>query len=384
MLSDLNYSTLPFDMPTLLDPIPSTTYPEEDPLAPLNFDDLLDIAREFEFTRTITHIWPCEEEPSTFPETGLDDILAAIVPTPNVEESPLHSAQSMTLDPVHVQEVDLHRSATMTPASDVNASISRDPARLSKDDDQARGEVEPLVTSILRGWSPPNGSQFLDLDDSFMLPQLARDVCIPPWLATFLAPFDTPPASSTCQSPAMALAIGDMQQQTGATESKVPPVNTTDKTADDPIKKCVPLVPLPMQPSTRAILEPVRAQSALQINSNVPHTKTPKSRPQLRSIAGGASTTRYAKAPRGGIPPHIARTVTKANILLVEKERKVIRNAFSSTIVGEGKKPSVLRRLAKVERETGKIVDGSGGGKKLLACSENEQKTGRAAKRARV
>ncbi|KAG8216177.1 hypothetical protein J3R82DRAFT_8198 [Butyriboletus roseoflavus] len=388
MLSDLSYSTLPVDMST------PSTHLEEDPLAPLNFDELLDIAREFEFTRTITHIWPCEEDPSTCHEPmGLEDILAAIVPTPNAEEILLplpSSALPMTLDPVHVQEIGLYRSKSMCPVSDVNASISRHPVPPSNND-QVQAEVEPPITSILRGWSPPNGSQFLDLDDNLMIPQSPRDEWISPWLASFLAPSCTQPASRISQSSAMVPVVGDVQPQTA--EPKAPPASMTENTVDDPRKKSVPFVPLPVQLSTRVILEPVRARSALQTNSNVPSqtaiippAKTPKSRPRLPSTlaTSGASTGRYAQAPRGGIPPHIARTVTKANILLVEKERKVMRDTFSSTTMGEGRKPSVLRRAAKVERETSKTVGGGGSGKRLFACGENDKKEGRAAKRARV
>lgn len=375
---------------------PTHTHPEEDPLAPLNFDDLLDIAREFEFTRTITHIWPSEEEPSTCHEpTGLEDVLASIIPTPNTKESlPL----SMTFDPIHVQEIDLHRSASMCPTSDANSAISRHPVARSKDDNQVRANAEPPITSILRGWSPPNGSQFLDLDDSLMLPQSPRDIWIPPWLATFLAPPCTQPANSTRQSPAMVPAMGDIQPQRAVTEPKTPPSNTTDQTVDDSRKENVPFVPLSVQFSTHVIHEPVRPRSALQTNalqtsSNVssqttiiPRTKTPKSRPRFPSAlaTGGASSVTYAKAPRGGIPPHIARTVTKANILLVEKEREVIRDTFSGTTMGGGRKPSVLRRAAKVEKQTNKVVVGGGSGKKLFACGENDKKEGRATKRARV
>jgi hypothetical protein len=377
MLSDLNCSALPFDIPTV--PDHSTPHTEEDPL---DFDDLLDIAREFEFTRTITHIWPCEEEPSTCPETGLDGIFAAIVPTPKVEECPmplLSSAPSMTLGHVHVQEVGLQRSC---------ASISTGPVPLRKGDDQ----VAP-ITSTLRGWSPPNGSQFLDLNDSLMLPQSTKDMWIPPWLTMFLAPSSTQPVGDLSKSLVTVSAMGDVQPQTLATVPKPPPVSTTDKTVGNPRKKRVPSVPLPVKPSTRAILEPVRARFAAQTNSNVPsqtamtpHAKTPKARPHLpsTSAAGGTSTTNYARAPRGGIPPHIARSVTKANILRVEKERKVMQDTFSSTTTGEAKKPSVLRRVAKVEREMSKSVNGGGSGKKLFDWGETDEKEGRAAKRARV
>ncbi|KAF8547247.1 hypothetical protein OG21DRAFT_1517542 [Imleria badia] len=95
-------------------------------------------------------------------------------------------------------------------------------------------------------------------------------------------------------------------------------------------------------------------------------------------------TSNYARAPRGGIPPHIARSVTKANILRVEKERKVMQDAFSSTVLGEIKKPSVLQRVAKAEKGASKNVNGSGSGKKPFDLGENDKKEGRAAKRARV
>jgi hypothetical protein len=381
MLSNMSCSTLPFDIPVL--PDTSTPYPEDDPFALLNFDDLLDIACEFEFTRTINHIWPCEEEPNTCPDRGLDDLLAAIVHTPNAEESPIprsSSAPSVTIDPVHVQEVELHRSTSRCPAPDANAGIPRDPVSLPE---EVRTEDAAPITSTLQGWSPPNGSQFLDLDDSLMLPQPAKDTWNSPWLAMFLASSSTQPMSDMDQAFATVSAIRDVQPETPATAlPKSPPVSTTDKTTNDPRKKSVPT---PVQPSTRAIPDPVRVRSAAQTNSNVPsqtvvdsHAKTSKSRPAM----GG--TSNYARAPRGGIPPHIARSVTKANILRVEKERKVMQDAFSSTVLGEIKKPSVLQRVAKAEKGSSKNVNGSGSGKKPFDLGENDKKEGRAAKRARV
>lgn len=376
MFSDPNFSTLPYDIPCPLD-----AHPDEDPLAPLNFDDLLDIAREFEFTRTITHIWPCEElSPCT--ETGLEDILAAIAPTPNAEESPLPlPSPTLSIPPDPVQEVDLHRSVSMCPPPDVNASISKDPAPLLQDDDQVQAEVEHPITSILRGWSPPDGSQFLDLDDSLMFPQPVKDMWISPWLASFLVPSYTEPARSINQLSGMVDAIGDVPPQASATKPKAPPVGTIDKAVDNPRQKTVPFVPLPAH---RAILESVRADSS-QANVNVPgqmaitpYVKTPKSRVHLPSTpaTGGHSTAKYAKAPRGGIPPHIARTVTKANILRIEKERKVMQDAFSSATTGEGKKPSVLRRAVR--------TCGGSGGKNPFDWGDDNKKEGRAAKRARV
>ncbi|KAN0094347.1 hypothetical protein V8E55_002634 [Tylopilus felleus] len=381
MLSDFSYSTLPFDIPIL--PQLNT---EQDPLVPLNFDDLLDIAREFEFTRTITHIWPCEEEePSTCHETELDDILAAIVP--NGDESPIplpvsSFAPPMTIDPIHAQQVDVIKSS-VHPALDANGSVPKGPVSLTKETQVRPGTTTPITT--LRGWSPPNGSQFLDLDDSFIFPQPDTDMWNSPWLAMFLA---TQPLGGTNQSSTAVPAIGDSQPQTTAMVPKPPSVITTDKMSDDPKKKSVLT---PVQPSTRAILEPAPVRSAVHTNSNVasqsvttPHAKQSKSRSHPTPATSGVSTANYGRAPRGGIPPHIARSVTQANILRVEKERKVMQDSFSSATMGAPKKPSVLRKVAHVEKETNKRVSGTGSGKKLFGWDENDEKEARATKRARV
>lgn len=358
MLSDLSYSTLPLDIPRL-----STPRLEEDRLTPVNFDDLLDIAREFEFTRTITHVWPCDEEPSTCPEPQLDDILSAIVYTSEVEECPL----SMTVSSVRVEDVDPHRSAaSVCLALDANTCISADPVPLPKVDHQVRTELGPQITSTLQGWSPPNGLQFLDLDDSLMFPQPANDTCSSSWLAMFV------PTESESTQPLgnNHRAFHDAAPQTSITLPD--PSGTSIKSTDDPRKKSVP------QSLTRAILEPVRARSATQANSNVPtqtvitsSTKTSKSRPQLSAPATGNAN--YARAPRGGIPPHIARSVTKVNVLRAEKERKVMQDAFASTTTGEAKKPSVLRRTVRVEKETNKMAAAAGSGKKPSSWDENEE-----------
>lgn len=383
MFSSLSCNVFPSDIPSPLD-----TLADEDPLVPLDFDELLDIAREFEFTRTITHIWPCEE-PDTCLETGLEDIVAAIVPAPDPEESllPLPSPLlSMPLDPVPFQEVGLHRLVPVHPALDEHASIPEDAMSLPKDDDQVRADAEYATTSMLLGWSPPDGSPFLDLDDSLMQSQSVNDMWISPWLATFLAPPCIQPPRNINQPSATAHAIGDVPQQAPATHPKAPPVSrSTRKTDDDPTRNTVPLVSLPPQ---RAILQPVRGESAPQANANVPskpvmppNAKTPKSRahPSSTSATGGISSATYAKPPRGGVPPHIARTVTKANILRIEKERKVMRDAFSSISVGERKKPSVLQRTAKTER-----LCSESGGKKPLHCGEDDEREGRVAKRMKA
>ncbi|KAG1805461.1 uncharacterized protein BJ212DRAFT_868061 [Suillus subaureus] len=58
----------------------------------------------------------------------------------------------------------------------------------------------------------------------------------------------------------------------------------------------------------------------------------------------------YGQPPRGGIPPALARDVTKSHALRVEQEHKRMRAAAARA--GEGRKPSVLQR-ANVETEDG-------------------------------
>ncbi|KAG1838925.1 hypothetical protein DFJ58DRAFT_813306 [Suillus subalutaceus] len=58
----------------------------------------------------------------------------------------------------------------------------------------------------------------------------------------------------------------------------------------------------------------------------------------------------YAQPPRGGIPPALARDVTKSHALRVEQEHKRMRAAAARA--GKGRKPSVLQR-ASTETEDG-------------------------------
>lgn len=52
----------------------------------------------------------------------------------------------------------------------------------------------------------------------------------------------------------------------------------------------------------------------------------------------------YGQPPRGGIPPALARDVTKSHALRVEQEHKRMRAAAARA--GEGRKPSVLQRAS--------------------------------------
>ena len=136
-------------------------------------------------------------------------------------------------------------------------------------------------------------------------------------------------------------------------------------------------------PAPRANPEPSQDRPSLPANPRqtvTAHTKITKYRVHLLSTpeTGGPSAAKYAKAPRGGIPPHIARTVTKAHFLRMEKERKVMQDAFSRTNTGEGKKPSVLRRTVKIENMSGEC-----GGKKPFDLQGDNEKKGRT-KRVKV
>lgn len=58
----------------------------------------------------------------------------------------------------------------------------------------------------------------------------------------------------------------------------------------------------------------------------------------------------YGQPPRGGIPPALARDVTKSHALRAEQESKRMRAAAARA--GEGRKPSVLQ-MASAETEDG-------------------------------
>ncbi|KAF8452861.1 hypothetical protein L210DRAFT_3519804, partial [Boletus edulis BED1] len=351
MLSDPSCNTLAFDIPIL--PDSSTPRPQEDPLALLNFDDLLDIAREFEFT---PHV----------PESRLDDILAAIVSAPNAEGRPIHLPSSislMTVDPVHVKEADSHRLAPECHTPDANACISTDFVSLPNDEDQVRAETAAPITWSLQGWSPPDGSEFLDLDAT-------KDAWNSPLLAMFLPTPSTEPVNDINQSFAAVLAVGDVQPQTSTTAPKFRPTSTTNEIANGAGKKNARSA---AQPTSKVTSQTVIASQAKA------------SRPRSARAVCGTSTAKYVRAPRGGIPPHIARSVTRANILRIEKERKVMQDAFSNTATGQAKKPSVLRKTSKIDMETSKnVVDNGGNGKVPFDCGEKGDKEGRTAKRAKV
>jgi hypothetical protein len=103
-------------------------------------------------------------------------------------------------------------------------------------------------------------------------------------------------------------------------------------------------------PATRAT--DVRATSK---SSAHPPAQLPRTRVVLaqRTGAKGKSRDRRAKSrvscgygqpPRGGIPPALARDVTKSHALRAEQEHKRMRAAAARA--GEGRKPSVLQRAS--------------------------------------
>ncbi|KAG1886655.1 hypothetical protein F4604DRAFT_1722890 [Suillus subluteus] len=113
-------------------------------------------------------------------------------------------------------------------------------------------------------------------------------------------------------------------------------------------------------PATLARPTDVRATSK---SSAHPPAQPPRTRVVLASTqrTGAKSKSRdrkaksrvscgYGQPPRGGIPPALARDVTKSHALRVEQEHKRMRAAAARA--GEGRKPSVLQR-ASTETEDG-------------------------------
>lgn len=98
-----------------------------------------------------------------------------------------------------------------------------------------------------------------------------------------------------------------------------------------------PLTHPPAQlPRTRAVLAPTQRTRA-------------KSKSRDRKAKSRVSCG-YGQPPRGGIPPALARDVTKSHALRAEQEHKRMRAAAARA--GEGRKPSVLQR-ASAETEDG-------------------------------
>lgn len=112
---------------------------------------------------------------------------------------------------------------------------------------------------------------------------------------------------------------------------------------------------------------PVHAHPATSKSSTHPPAQLPRTRVVLApaQLTGAKSKSRdrkvksrvscgYGQPPRGGIPPALARDVTKSHALRAEQEHKRIRAAAARA--GEGRKPSVLQRAsAETEDEMARI-----------------------------
>lgn len=93
-------------------------------------------------------------------------------------------------------------------------------------------------------------------------------------------------------------------------------------------------------PRTRVVLAPAQLTGA-------------KSKSRDRKVKSRVSCG-YGQPPRGGIPPALARDVTKSHALRAEQEHKRMRAAAARA--GEGRKPSVLQRAsAETEDEMARI-----------------------------
>ncbi|KAF9225026.1 hypothetical protein BS17DRAFT_779469 [Gyrodon lividus] len=373
----------------------STTRQMEEPM--LSFDDVLEIAREYERTaHGSVHIFE-PQEPRVCSAMTLEHILAAIIPTGAFDEGSDNdrvekSAQPIST-PVHPETwkspwLEVFDVCQPHPHLHALSTHEAEASTLTPNDTEARIKPGDKSTPTLLGWTPPNGSQVLDLDPNLELPEL--DSWYPPWLAKLLAP--SAPGQHTQPE---VHSLTTLSKTGGAQPEKfVGPPTRTGKVVEKHRETVPPPPPPPAQlPPTRVVLASIQARTSSGTNGNAPgqtstasHSKSSRSRPHPSSFMAATATTRtYASAPRGGIPPHLARTVTKANILRAEEERERIRAAVSSGSVGEGRKPSVLATVGKVERGARGNSTGGGGGKKVFdRGGDREREGGRALKRTKV
>ncbi|KAF8836251.1 hypothetical protein BDN67DRAFT_974363 [Paxillus ammoniavirescens] len=326
----------------------------------LTFDDILGIAQEYERTQEAMHI-SASQGLQAGSVVSLKHILAAILPTEGRgrdpedrrcgldrgEESeqllttpaPTETCKSPWLEALGASQPHPHLHSRQIHEGETSTRTHASP-----------GISENKSTPTLLGWTPPNGSQALDLEPNLELPDL--DAWYPPWLAKLLAPsvpdqYRHPEVHSSSPTPSV---IGGAQPNNPVGEMSAPPTRSGKVVEKD--GRSIPPPPAQLPP-TRAVLASIQ-QTASRGNENFlsqTSAKSSRSRPRPSSAAGAttAGTRTYANAPRGGIPPHLARTVTKANILRTEQERERMRAAASGGSVGEGRKPSVLATVGKVQ-----------------------------------
>ncbi|KAF9231198.1 hypothetical protein BU15DRAFT_68531 [Melanogaster broomeanus] len=227
---------------------------------------------------------------------------------------------------------------------------------------EAQIELEDKGILALLGWAPPNGSQVLDLDPTLEYAEMLP--WYPPWLVNLLAP--SPHARIEVPSPSMTLFATGGKNPTG--EKEIP--STPAGQATEKHGKSAPR----HLPPKRVVLGSVQARSSSGADqcttgqaSATSHPRISESRLHSSLPSTGMTTARtYPSAPRGGIPPHLARRVTAANIVRrAEQERERMQAMASGGSGGEGEH-SRLETGGKAEGGvTGCSAKGRCGGKKV-------------------
>jgi hypothetical protein len=361
----------------------------------LTFDDILGMAQEYERTHAAMHISESQGLQAGS-AMSLKHILAAILPTEgrgrgsedrrcgldrgeeNVQllstPAPTETCKSPWLEALGAGQPHPHLHSRQTHEGEASTRTHASP-----------GVSENKSTPTLLGWTPPNGSQALDLEHNLELPDL--DAWYPPWLAKLLAPsvldqYRHPQVRPSSPKPSVT---GGAQPNKPGGEVAPPPTRSGKVVGKD--GKSIPPPPAQLPP-TRVVLASIQ-QTSSRGNENLPSqtsARSSRSRPRPSSAAGATivGTRTYANAPRGGIPPHLARTVTKANIVRAEQERERMRAVASGGSVGEGRKPSVLATVGKVQPRG--VRDSSAGvGKKVFDWGGDGDREGeRVPKRMKV
>ncbi|KIJ64937.1 hypothetical protein HYDPIDRAFT_28283 [Hydnomerulius pinastri MD-312] len=319
---------------------------------PLSFNDLLEIAHEYERAH----------KPETRPQRGnvmaLENILSAIVvdaPSEGAWGREEGSVRAETYGSPWFEALEASANQLSTAGDTGRPDGGRQP-HAAPSACFAVTEAKSAVSSMLLGWTPPNGSEVLDLE--------LLEVDYPPWLAKLLAPgvLDLP-AQFQPRSAEMGIAEEILR---------------TAKVLQQPLEAAFP--PPAQLPPTRVVLASIQARSS----SNTPTPALPKP-PRSRPHSTAVTTAKHASAPRGGVPPQLARTVTKANILRVEQERERMRAVVGGE--GDGRKPSVLGGVGNVEGGGGMDFeqqwDGGSRGKRGFVWG-GDRDGGRVVKRSRL
>ncbi|KAG1818875.1 hypothetical protein EV424DRAFT_1347563 [Suillus variegatus] len=283
-----------------------TTLSPARPTSSSSFDELAEIVREYEanekvMAKAVTH--------------------AIVQPIPLRRPNVMSLAHILCSDPgvIPEQESQGNVSAPSSQYTGIEVSSRDEPAAPFEDmdvylnyfDEDGEDITQPdspvqWNASLMLGWIPPSGCEDIevgheDLTCSSRVPNSTLHRV--PWASD--EPVHVKPYAAT--RPADVRATSN--------QSTHPPAQL---------------------PRTRVVLAPSQRTGA-------------KSKSRERK-ANSRVSCGYGQPPRGGIPPLLARYVTKSHALRAEQEHKRMRAAAARA--GEGRKPSVLQR-ASTETEDG-------------------------------